>query len=166
MADPFSIATGALQVASVGAKLTTTLYTFAETAWSADRRIAAIAKDISITSSVLQQLANLLRQAEANKLCTPEYLYTARMALEGCDDAFKLVARTFGRSSDSGNYPQRKLSLGDRLRWPLKQTKVSILQSNLDRLKTNLSLMVSVLTYAKSAMSDRYKYPLKLLSVS
>ena len=156
MAEPFSIATGALQVASAGVKLATTLYTYSETVWNADKRIKAIASDVSITANVLRELGDLLEKDQSEKLCSANAISTADAALKGCKDAFDEVDEAIKGSLKPNGSGKKTLSVAARFAWPLKQNKMMTLGANLDRLKSTLLLMLNVLTYARKLSLTKY----------
>lgn len=51
-----------IQLAGMGMKLSIRMYSYAETVSSADKSMKAIAKDISLTSTVLQELGNHMEE--------------------------------------------------------------------------------------------------------
>ena len=59
MAEPFSIATGAIQVAGAGLQLAKTLHDYLSTVKNAHKHIKAIATEVRLTSSVLEHLGAL-----------------------------------------------------------------------------------------------------------
>ena len=57
MAEPFSIGSGALQVAGAGVQLAKSLYKYAKSVQNAEHHISAVTTEIKLTSSVLKNLA-------------------------------------------------------------------------------------------------------------
>lgn len=96
MAEPFSIATGAIQVASAGIELAKTLYEFLECVKSAHKHVKSIAVEVKLTSSVLKHLGKLLEDHENEKLCSQNIVIDAQAAFEGCEAAFREIDETFG----------------------------------------------------------------------
>jgi hypothetical protein len=159
MAEPFSIATGALQVANAGIALAKTLYDYLESAKSAHKHIKAIAVEVRLTSSVLEQLGRLLEETETERLCSKNIVTDAKAAFSGCEDAFREVdeaVRVLVKPPTNGT---RNVSVSASLFWPFKKGKLETLQANLERLKTTLLLMLSVLGYARDKAA---KYVLNL----
>lgn len=144
--DPLSIASSIINVASAGIQLSTTLYSYAETVIKADRTIKDIARDLSITSTVVTQLGQLLGQdIEGRQSHCESALITARTAVEGCDEVFKEIQKKIDKNLD--HRKGRNLMMR-RLKWPLVEPGLSRLQSRLERLKNTLVLALNAVTYA------------------
>ena len=43
----------------------------------------------------------------------------------------------------------------DRIKWPFKQTRINLLRSDLDRLKSDLNLMITVIRHAREMQEKR-----------
>jgi hypothetical protein len=156
MADAFSLASAIIGVASAGIKLSTTLYQFTESAINADRHIKDIARDLSITSSLITRFGTLLgEQASTNagnlRNDNEHIIKTARDAVTGCDDVFKEIQRELNKYVDTdGDEDDRKSVVNAlrRLKWPLVQPKFIALHARLERLKNTLVLTLNVVSYA------------------
>ena len=157
MAEPFSIATGAIQVAGAGLQLTKSLYEYVDTVKGANKQFKAIAVEVRLTSSVLEHLGELLQDHAGQSVCAQSILVDAKATLRGCENAFHEVDDTFKRFVNSQVAGSRGSSVAGRLSWPFKKGRLEALQANLERLKTTLLLMLSVLGYARDKMS-RYVY--------
>jgi hypothetical protein len=147
MADPLSIAASILGVASAGIKLSSTLYLYTETVINADKTIREIARDLSITSSVVTELGTLLGQDLENKI-QPEALVTARDAVCSCDEVFNEIQQELDKHLSFSSNGKSSLVNLRRLKWPLVQPKMNILQVRLERLKNTLVLVLGVISYA------------------
>jgi hypothetical protein len=148
MADPLSVAASILGVASAGIKLSSTLYLYTESVINADKNIREIARDLSITSSVVTELGTLLGQGHQTVL-NSEVLLTAQDAVCSCDEVFREIQRELDKSLDLGrNGKSTSMSL-KRLKWPLVQPRLNILQVRLERLKNTLVLVLGVMSYAR-----------------
>jgi hypothetical protein len=153
MAEPFSIATGAIQVAGAGLQLTKTLYEYIDCVKTAHRQVNAIAVEVKLTSSVLQHLGTLLNDHGAEKLCSTNIIADAGYAFKGCEDAFREIDESFKPFLVKQSHGVRRLSMSGKWAWPFKKGKVETLQANLERLKTTLLLMLSVISYAREQRS-------------
>lgn len=154
MADPLSITASIVGIASTGIQLSTTLYSYTETVINADKNIREIARDLSITSSVITELGALLGQDDAGQLQCESALTTAREAVHGCEEVFKEIQKELNKSLDlegNGMSPMSKLK---RLKWPLVEPKLNVLQVRLERLKNTLVLMLNVVTYARKVTGN------------
>ncbi|KAI6892602.1 hypothetical protein KC316_g4133 [Hortaea werneckii] len=150
MAEPFSIATGALQVAGAGFQVVKTLAAYIQAANGFDKSVAAIQLEVKVTSSALESLSTLLNDHEAEKICSTKIIGDAKGVFKGCFAAFDEVDQVFRNVVKTGNDGKKpSLSAGARLKWPLRKGKVETLQANLERLKTTLLLMLSVLSFAR-----------------
>ncbi|KAI7552869.1 hypothetical protein KC331_g1600 [Hortaea werneckii] len=150
MAEPFSIATGALQVAGAGFQVVKTLAAYIQAANGFDKSVAAIQLEVKVTSSTLESLSALLNDHEAERICSTKIIGDAKGVFKGCFAAFDEVDQVFRNDVKTGNDGKKpSLSAGARLKWPLRKGKVETLQANLERLKTTLLLMLSVLSFAR-----------------
>ncbi len=150
------IAASIVGIATAGARLSTSLYTFAETASSADKSVKAIALEISLTSAVLEQLGDTLKQDAFAKICSPKAVQTTETIVKECSEVYTEIDAALQKSiSSARKHPNPSkgqkmvVSLSERLKWPFLQPKMQLLSGNLERLKSTLLLMLNVLLYAK-----------------
>ena len=152
-------------VAGAGIKLSITLYTFSETVATAAGSIKAIAKDVSLTSAVLEELGSNLKHDEQARLYSANALKTAQTVIVDCEAVFKQIDGALSKSmerigrlatSEKGKGKSGKvvLSAMERLKWPFLQPKMQELRANLERLKSTLVLMLNVLTYARQVQTE------------
>lgn len=160
-------------VAGAGIKLSTTLYTFSETVATAADSIQAIAKDVSLTSAVLEELSSNLKHDEQARLYSGTALKTAQTVVRDCEVVFKQIDGALSKSMErvgalagsgkrKGKGGKVVLSAIERLKWPFLQPKMQELRANLERLKSTLVLMLNVLTYARNVQTE---YVLVMLAV-
>ena len=119
------------------------LYTFAETVSSANKDVKHIAKDVSLTSAVLKELGENLKNDKQNGIASDDAIKTADEVVHECSEVFREINTALETGSGKGN---RKL-LGS-FKWPLLQLTTELLRRNLERLKSTLILMLHILTYA------------------
>lgn len=148
MAEPFSIVTGAVQVAGAGFQLAKTLYTCARNIRDAEKEINVVATEVKLTSTVLENLAAVLENENVNDICSVTLQADAQAAMDGCKTAFNELDRALRSATKTTANGTTRISFSGRAKWPLNQSKMKILQSNLERLKTTLSLMLDVLNLA------------------
>ena len=154
MADPLSITASILGVAGAGTKLATTLYTYAETAFHADKSLKNIAQDVSLTSAVINELAQVLKHEDGPRICSESAVQTAQSTIDGCRDVFEEINAAFKRSLRASPSTKTRISTLGRLMWPLKEQRLELIRSNLDKLKSTLTLMLQVLQYARTLMQE------------
>lgn len=141
-------------IPSAGIKLSITLYSFSETVSTAHSEIKNIARDVSLTSAVLEELGASLKQDDQAKLYSGSALRTAKEVVKECEGVFNDINYVMGKAMDSTSkrgIKKGKLALTaiERLRWPFLQPKMEMLRGNLERLKSTLLLMLNVLSYAR-----------------
>lgn len=129
MADPFSIAAGALQAADVGLKLYQSLYTWIKDFKNAEKSVKRVANEVKATSWALQQLGTLLAQDEAIRRTKPSAIDEACFALIHCNEAFAEIESFL---------PVTGRSIAMRLKWVAKRPKIDTVLANFERLKTSL----------------------------
>ena len=148
-----------VQVADVGIRLSLRLYAFGETVASADRSISAISCDVSLTSSVLKELGHILQEDKA-RIYSNTAVKTAEAVVRECSRAFHemdalLLKKVPQLQSTCMDKKSRATLMLERLRWPAIKGKIEFLRSNLDRMKSTLTLMLNVIIYAKQ-VSEKY----------
>lgn len=155
------LAASIVGIASVGAKLSVNLYSFAETVNSAEKNVKAIATEVSLTSAVLEQLSETLKQDAQVQVCSNKAVQTAENIVEECSQVFKDIDGALEKSlcSAKRSSPPSKgqkitISLPSRLKWPFLQPKMQLLSANLERLKSTLLLMLQVLIYARRLSTE------------
>lgn len=141
------------QLADLGCKLSIRLYAYSQTAATADESIKGISSDVSLTSTVLQELNSLLK-ADESRIVSSTAIEATKQIVAECLKEFEqldnALEKAIGNSGvTSKAKAQRGMSTFEKLRFPFKQPKLDLLRSNLDRLKASLSLMLQVLSYAR-----------------
>lgn len=142
-----------VQVADVGLRLSLRLYTFGETVASADRSISAISNDVSLTSSVLKELGRTLG-GEDGRIYSDNAITTAENVVKECSKVFQEMESLLLKKMPHLHSPptNRKSSAAimlERLQWPAIKGKIEFMRSNLERMKSTLTLMLNVIIYAQ-----------------
>ena len=142
-----------IQVADKGLRLSLRLYAFGETVASADRSILTISKDVSLTSSVLQELRNVF-DSYSGRICSDNATCTAKQTVQECSNVFQEMDDLLLKKA-----PRLKLGCTDkiaraermleRLQWPAIKGKIELLNCNLEKMKSTLTLMLNVIIYAQ-----------------
>ena len=144
-----------IQIADVGLKLSTKLYDFAGTVTSADKDIASISRDVKLTSTVLKDLGDTLERDKESRVVNENAVQTADGVVKECLEVFREMDEIFLkrtpllRQADEADKATRGRKMMERLWWPYIKSKVLLLRSNLERLKSTLLLMLNVITYAR-----------------
>ena len=154
-----AITAAAAQIANVGLRLSIKLYTFGEIVASVDHAVISISKDVSLISGVLKELGQILDKDRKTQTFSDNAIQTADDVFKECRVVFeqmdsilvkKLPSLGAGSKEVKGiERPKRAIAMLEKLKWGHLQPKLQLLRSNLDRLRSTLSLMVNVITYAK-----------------
>ena len=120
-----------IQIADVGLRLSLRLYSFGETAASADKAIVGISKDVSLTSSVLQELGEHLKKDRDAPICSENAIKTAEEIGRECLNVFQeldgALEKGLKRLGAGGREKSGWIStVKERLRWPLLQPKMVV----------------------------------------
>ncbi|CAE7193777.1 hypothetical protein CFE70_007260 [Pyrenophora teres f. teres 0-1] len=139
MAETIGLIASVLQLAGTGLKLSQALYEYADAVASADRRIRDIAKEVRLTSFVIEELGSVFRQDDTSSVISDKAVQTANETMEECSVFFAEIEVTLNKS--------KKGKLG-RLLLPFRDSKIELLRSHIDKLKSTLQLLMQVLTHA------------------
>lgn len=150
------------QLADYGARLSVKLFAFGVAVAGADRAIQTMSNEVALTASVLKELGVLLGSDGEARLTSEQAVEAARRTVEECLGVFEELDGALGRSlgkmglvGEGGEEKARgKARKGaaamEKLKWPFLQPKMQLLRSQLEKLKSSLSLMLQVLIYAKT----------------
>ncbi|KAJ4365048.1 hypothetical protein N0V83_008664 [Neocucurbitaria cava] len=145
MAEAIGLIASVIQVVGAGLKLSQTLYQYADGVATADRRVKDIAKEIELTSFVLEELGSVFKQDETSNLIS-NAVKTANETMKECSTVFADIDATLKKS--------KKNTLG-RLMLPFRDSKIELLRNHIDKLKSTLQLLMQVLTHAHQVASKR-----------
>ena len=148
MAEVFGLVAAIVGVAETGINLSLTLYTFSKTAASAEKDIKDVATDVSLTSSILQELGTSLELDRESKLCSDSALQTTRNVVKECQDIFVEIDGAILKALAKHGSLSGKMAWSTKMKWPFLQPKMELLRVNLERLRSTLVLMLNVLSYA------------------
>lgn len=128
------------QLAGAGLKLSVALYEYADHVANSPKKIRDLAKDVKITSSVLEHLSELLFLGTSQPLIRPGALQTAKDTIAECTAIFEEMESFIESGSKSVG----------RLVFPFKESKLQLLMARLASLKSTLQLLLLVLQYSFS----------------
>jgi len=148
------------QLADYGFKLSVKLFAYSEAVYKADESMKSISSDVSLTSTVLKELCQIIKSDESRVVSNGAIEATAQTVKE-CLAVFEQLNDALDKSMGSVGLEivqgKKKVKRGtvafEKLKWPFKQPKMELLRSNLDRLKASLTLMLQVLSYARDVSS-------------
>lgn len=135
-----------IQVAGAGLKLSQTLYQYAEGVATADRRIKDIAKEIELTSFVIDELGTIFKQDETSAVLKQDAVRSANETMKECSNVFAEIDATLKKS--------KKGKMG-RLMLPFRDNKIELLRSHIDKLKSTLQLLMQVIMLAHQMSTQK-----------
>jgi hypothetical protein len=147
------------QLADFGFRLSVKLFAYSKAVASADTSIKDISNDVSLTSTVLKELCQILQSDESHVVsenaveATSQTVKECLLVFEQLNDALDKSLANLGVGQSNGKAKRGLVAL-EKLKWPFKQNKMELLRSNLDRLKASLTLMLQVQSYARD-LSNR-----------
>ena len=132
--EVLGIAAGIIQVADTGLRLSQAVYKYIEDTKGADKRLATFAQDVRRTAEIIQSVGELLQDESARKRVAAKGLATAQSCVEDCKAAFGNVDAFVLRARGKGKWL-----------FSFREPKLLLLDARLEKLKSNLSLMLLVL---------------------
>ena len=143
-----------IQIADIGFRLSIRLFSFAESVANADQAIISTSKDVSLTSSVLKEVGEVLKKDQSVRTYSANAIKTASDIVTECSEVFEamekvLVERFPNSSSHCRDKGSRTAMALERFKWSYWQPKLQLLTGNLDRLRSTLLVMLNVITYQR-----------------
>ncbi|RAR12464.1 hypothetical protein DDE82_000175 [Stemphylium lycopersici] len=146
MAETLGLVASVVQLAGAGLKLSQALYQYADGVATADRRIKDIAKEIKLTSFVIEELGRIFKQDDTSGLISKSAVETANETLKECSAVFEEIETTLNKS--------KKGKMG-RLMLPFRESKIELLRNHIDKLKSTLQLLMQVLAHAYQVATNK-----------
>jgi hypothetical protein len=135
-----------VQVAGAGLKLSQTLYQYADSVSSADRRIKDIAKEVQLTSFVIRELGDVFESDQSSAVLSKNAIKTAGETINECSTVFTELDLALNKT-------RRNTTFG-KFKFPFREPKIELLRSHIDKLKSTLQLLMQVLTHAHQLASQ------------
>lgn len=138
------IAASVVQIADLGARLSVQLIGFSRKVKEANKNIEAISQEIAVTGAVLQELGAELKKDDNKSGCSRRALQTAEKLITACKDIFKEISAVIEPSGSTTAVAWRQ-----RLKYPFFESKLTLLRTKLESLKSSLLVILNVLVYAE-----------------
>lgn len=130
--DGLSVAASLLSIGAIGCQVAIKLYTLGTQIGTASDRINSISKDVSFTSSILQQLGELMTQNttdDGTNIFSQIALDTTRASAAICEEIFKAIEQVAKDASEQirrrGSVVGKiKLSKSEKAKWPFFQPAI------------------------------------------
>ena len=159
--DGLSIAASIVGIATAGVQVSIKLVTLATQISTASDRVSAIGNDISLTSSVLRQLGDLMTQNITDRgisILNLDGLESTKTAAAMCERIFLEIEKEVEKASEQlrrhkprlGKMRAQKIELSttEKAKWPLLQPRIDGLRADLRDAKSTLILLLQVATLA------------------
>ena len=133
--------------------------------------IQFIAKDLSIFSTVLKQLAEALEKGPRYRPYQPDVYKISLRVVRECDSIFREIERIIKKSTSKGAsltgtshtlQDENTLTLNflGKVMWVYRRARVQFLRSNLESLKSTIMLELVLLNHADRNRPHRYRQSL------
>lgn len=139
------IAASVIQLADLGARLSVQLIGFSRKVKEAHKNIEAISQEIAVTGAVLQELGAELKKDENKSSCSRQALETAEQLIVACKEIFQEIEENIelkGPATTTSLFKQR-------LKYPFFESKLTLLRTKLESLKSSLLVILNVLVFAE-----------------
>jgi hypothetical protein len=135
--EAIGAAASIIQVADAGLRLAKTIYTYVDSVASADKRLDRIRSHVQTTSEVVREIGNVFQKKETVGLVSSGAIKTACDAAKECEGVFEELRELVEKTR------KRKWGL------PLKEQKLELLGAQLEKLKSTMHCLMSVLIHAR-----------------
>jgi hypothetical protein len=127
-----------IQIADAGLKLCD----YIESVASANKRLKRVSKNLETTCNVVKEIGEVFKRKETAKLVSKLAVKTACDAAEECQDVFVELRVAITKSEKN------------RLLFPLKEAKLQLLAVQLEKLKSTLNLLMTLLINARHLQKE------------
>ncbi len=140
------VASSVLEISDLAAKVSVRLFALSRKIRDAVKPIEALSKDIASTGAVLNQLGHQLKKGDDLQVGSTTLVTSVDDLVEECSNMFESIDKAL-----DGNTTGSKAILGLQhyVRFASLEPQLVVLETNLERLKTPLALMLNVLIYAE-----------------
>ena len=158
--DPLSVSASIIGVLAAAAKVSSVLITFAQNTKAVPRLAQTVLADITGLSTVLSHLQTYLlgnttpSKSRASLILVEQVIVT----LTECVITFSELEDVLGTSKDMG--------VLDRIKWAMKESKISDIQRRLQSDKSSLTLMLTILQWFVTPFIQKSTFVLPYLNCS
>lgn len=131
-------AAAVVQVADTGLRLSQALVKYIEDTKTAEKRLSQFAQEVKRTAEIIKSVADLLKDAKVSRQIASQGLETAHKCVKDCDSAFFDIELFIEEARKRGKW-----------RFTFKEPKLLLLDARLEKLKSNLGLILLVIGKAK-----------------
>jgi len=155
MAEAIGAIASIFGIIGAGAKLAIVLFDFASGLGSSGSEVRAIAVDISLFCSVLQQLERTLARAKDRRYSISA-IETTQKILDHCQFVFSEIdGIVSGLQKHNSGTGEISVDFKARVKWMFKKSKVQVHRATLESCKITLHLMLTTLDFAQKVSARR-----------
>jgi hypothetical protein len=144
MAEPFSIATGAIALAGTGITIAKALKAYINTVRKAEMRLRPVVRDVEVMSGVLTQIGTALENKAIRRGCTAHFFRIVKGALESCDENFQTL-KGFNSGLMQIDGDEIRMTVSAKLSLYFKQQELDTLRDLMGESKASLNLVIGTL---------------------
>lgn len=150
MAEAVGLSASIITVAGVGLTLAQKLYDYGDGISSSSKRSREISSYVRSTAVAIEEVGNIFgaEDTATRKLISQNAIDTVQDVVEQCSTVFEQLREALENAKDGNG------GLG-RLLFPLRESRLVLLQSNLERLKSTLQCLMQVIIYARLKAEPR-----------
>jgi hypothetical protein len=149
MADPISLVSSILTIAGAGLTVAQKLYDYSDSISSSGRRCQQVALYVRSTAVAIEEIGKVFREEEEyqgkRELISSNAVETVSEVVGECGKVFERLEAALEGVQDGF----------ERLFFPLRESRLVLLQSNLERLKSTLQCLMQVIIYARLKAGQR-----------
>lgn len=146
MSDPFSAASGAVGIISLGLQVSQGLITYCSQFKAFDEDVAHISRKAEGLRGVLQVLEKQLRKSESENAPVPAQVRSAVVACEDGLQKLQQMIKKYGNTEPGEKLEDKVRILKKRVLFPFRCDTLFGLRATLDGLQANLDSAVQVLS--------------------
>ncbi len=140
------VASSVLEISDLAAKVSVRLFALSRKIKDAIKPIEALSKDIASTGAVLNQLGHQLKKGDDVQVGSSTLVTSVDDLVEECSNVFDSIDKALD-GNNSGS--KAILGLQHYVHLASLEPQLVLLETNLERLRTPLALMLNVLIYAE-----------------
>ncbi|KAF2195044.1 hypothetical protein K469DRAFT_681409 [Zopfia rhizophila CBS 207.26] len=140
--EAVAAAASIIQVADFGLRISKTIYAYTDLVKSADKRLKNLAEHVQLTSDVVRYAGDLFHQCKIVDAGEKE-VRTAMQCVSTCETAFIEIEKDIEKARLT---PLQRKS---KLRFPFRERKFELMDARLEKLKSSLHFMLSIVTNKK-----------------
>lgn len=148
-----ALAASIIRIAGTAAELSLSIYQISDKVKAAKHELTTLAAEVSLFSQCLNTFSKTVEWAGSENVGFKDIAMTL---VESCRALLLELAKVVYNIAPLGlsDDPDRKMGLGHRLKWVLKEPKVNSLRKSMESFKTTLLLLLSAADYAHAKDSD------------